>query len=283
MAAPIIAFFNKQPVPLDELRVPVTDRAYLFGDAVYEVLRVYNGRAFLFEKHMARLARSLREVLITNANVTHIAEDILSNIAVNHVREGMVYVQVSRGCAPRNHSFFNEPLTPSILIYTKPFNEHPALTEAQKGMSAITHDDIRWGRCDIKTINLLANCLAQSEAFRRGCKEAILCRHDLVTEGSSCNVFLARNDTVITPSLDNILPGTRRDFLINAFRAEGVSVEERPVNKAELFIADEIFVSSTIKEVIAVTNLDGHAVGQGGVGPMVKRAQGFFADAIAAV
>lgn len=274
MSSPIIAFFNNQETLLEELKVPINDRAYLFGDAVYEVLRVYHGRPFLFDEHMARLRRSLEALRIKG--VSDPRESILKNIAANHTQEGMVYLQISRGTAPRNHSFHDLALSPNILIYTKNFSEHPAKKEAQHGMTAITHDDLRWGRCDIKTINLLANCLAQSSANQQGCQEAILIRNNLVTEGSSCNVFLVHNGVVSTPPLDNILPGTRRAFLMQEFLKSGVRVEERPIEKRELFSADEVFVTSTVKEVIAITAIDGKVIGSGVVGPVVKTAQSFI-------
>jgi D-alanine transaminase len=256
------AIYNQTQVFLDELMVPANDRAYLFGDAVYEVLRVYHTKPFLLAEHMARLARSLDAMEIKG--VSDIRADILSSIALNEIEEGMVYVQISRGNAPRNHSFYNQALTPNILISAKPFLTHPTLKEAECGITVITHEDFRWGRCDIKTVNLLANCLAQSKAHSLGADDAIFIRDGHVTEGSSSNVFLVKDGTIKTPPLSrHILPGIRRQFLINAFCAEGNPVIEQPIHEEELFLADEVFITSTIKEAISVTMIDNKPVGSG--------------------
>src|SRR5580704_19018509 len=133
-----IAFFNQERLPLDKVAISVCDRSYFFGDAVYEVLRVYNGQPFLLEEHMARLGRSLNGIDIVG--MSDLRDDILANIAINRVKEGMIYVQVSRGEAPRNHSFFGLDLKPNVLIYAKHFVEHPSYQEATTGITAITHE-----------------------------------------------------------------------------------------------------------------------------------------------
>ncbi len=156
----IYASYNKTVIPLDELKVPILDRAFFFGDAVYEVIRVYGGKPFLFESHMTRLGNSLSEMGIHHVRDQRV--EILENIAKNQINEGMVYLQISRGSGHRAHSFHGQALEPNILIYSKPFHEHPAEKEAKKGIYAITHDDVRSGHCNIKSVNLLANCLALS-------------------------------------------------------------------------------------------------------------------------
>jgi D-alanine transaminase len=274
----IIACYNQNLIPLDELKVSITDRAFFFGDAVYEVLRVYRGKPFLLENHHSRLSNSLRAMDING--VTDLREDIVTNIALNQVDEGMVYLQISRGEAPRNHSFHNLSLKPNILIYTKPFIEHPSATEGALGIAAITHEDLRWGRCDIKSTNLLANCLIQTYAQQRGSAEAILIRQGLVTEGTSSNIFMVKNGQVCTPPLSpNILPGTRREFVIRQFLQQGQQVFERPISKDELYTADEIFITSSIKEAVAVIKLDYQPVGNGQVSSQAKLARTLIEDA----
>lgn len=263
MAEPRLkAYYNRVTVFLDELTVPANDRAYLFGDAAYEVLRVYNRKPFLLAEHMARLANSLSALEIKG--IPDLRQDIQSNIALNDIDEGMVYVQISRGNAPRNHSFYDQPLTPNILMYSKPFLVHPTLKEAESGITAITHEDLRWGRCDIKTVNLLANCLAQSKAQSLGADDAIFIRDDFITEATSSNVFLVKNGIIKTSPLSrHILPGIRRHFLIRALRHCGYHLEEAMINPSELLLADEVFVTSTVREAISVTAIDGKPVGRG--------------------
>lgn len=268
----IYASFNREISLLCDLKIPVEDRGLQFGDGIYEVLRVYKGEPFLFDEHMARLKRSLNEVSING--VDDIRRDILSNIALNDIIEGMVYIQISRGTAPRIHSFHNLPVKPNVLIYATPFLEHPAAKEMQTGIAAITHEDKRWGRCDIKSLNLLANCMAQSYAHKSGAFEAILVREGMVTEGSSSNIFIVKDKKIATaPLTANILPGTRRAFLIEAFKKEGKPIEERAIKKAELYEADEIFLTSSIKEALSIVTIDQKPVKDGKPGPVALLAR----------
>ncbi|HXW54043.1 MAG TPA: aminotransferase class IV [Myxococcota bacterium] len=268
----ILASWNQTITPLDELKIPILDRAFFFGDAVYEVLRIYRGKPFLLEAHMSRLAQSLRELSIHNA--PDVEDEILKNIALNQVQEGMTYVQISRGSGHRSHSFYQKPFTPNTLIYTEAFFEHPAEEEAKTGIFAITQDDVRWGRCYIKSVNLLANCVALSHANEVGAEEAILIRDGWVTEGSTSNVFIVKNHSVITPPLSaRILPGTRRRFLVQALKEQGQNVEERPIAKSELFTADEVFISSSIKEALPVIAIDQQAINGGRIGPVAALAR----------
>lgn len=275
----IIASFNQQDRLLDEVLVPVGDRAFMFGDAVYEVLRVYDGQAFLLSEHMARLSSSLRSMRINFEQ--DLSDEIIRNIAINQVLEGMVYLQISRGEAPRSHSFHKLVPKPNTLIYTKSFPDHPSKLEQTIGIKAITHEDLRWSRCDIKTTNLLANCLIQTHAHDCGAAEALLIRNGMLTEGTSCNVFLVKDQTYLTPPLSNhVLAGTRRKLLLDRLKATGRKVVERPVDKSELFLADEIFITSTVKEIVPVIELDDKPVGRGYVGNHAKFAQGLIKDAI---
>lgn len=258
----IIAHYNGMDMPLHDVKIPILDRAYLFGDAVYEVLRIYRGVPFLFHEHLARLKNSLDAMAINYSG--DIAALVEKNIADNNIVEGMVYIEISRGVAQRNHSFYKLSLNPSIVIYCTHFPEHPSERDFARGISAITHDDIRWGLCRIKTVNLLANCLIQTKAHARDCSEALLLRDGKLTEGTSSNVFVVKNNEFITPPLsDHILPGTRRAFLIRELRRANKIVIERDLYKHELFDADEIFITSSIKEVLPVIFLDENPIGRG--------------------
>jgi D-alanine transaminase len=268
----VFASYNQEIISLDELKIPVFDRSFFFGDAVYEVIRVYQKKPFLIASHLNRLANSLKEMSIEN--VPDLRNDIYQNISLNDISEGMVYIQISRGSLPRSHSFHNLSLKPNVLIYSTPFFSHPAEKEASTGTYAITHEDIRWHRCDIKSVNLLANCLVQTKAQQAGAKEAILIRNNQVTEGSSSNVFIVKNGVIKTPALSSfILPGTRRQFLVNFFKTHEYIVLETTIKKSELYEADEVFITSSIKEAIAIVAIDGHNIGHGQVGPIALLAR----------
>lgn len=273
-----IGLYNGKEVALDNLMVPYNDRAFMFGDAVYEVLRVYRQKPFLYEQHLRRLSRSLDA--LSMPSVPDIKIQIDTCIAVNHIEEGMVYVQISRGNIDRSHSFHGLRLKPNVLVYAKPFLAHPAEKERACGMTVITYQDMRWGRCDIKTVNLLPNCLAQSFAHKSGVDDAILIRDGLVTEACSANVFVVKNNLVKTAPLHaNILPGIRRQLVIEHLRSVDIEVQEVSVEQEELYLADEVFITSTIKEAVGVVKIDNKPIGLGVVGPITKLARQAIIDA----
>lgn len=265
-----IAYWNEHAIKLSDLRIPVMDRAFFFGDAVYEVISIYGKKPFLFDEHLSRLNRSLALVGIKCDH--DFQGQIVKNIQENNIDHGMVYVQVSRGTAPRVHGFNNLAISPNILIYSKSAQGLTTEEDFQKGIEAITHEDLRWGRCDIKSTNLLANCLAQTEAQQKGAKEALLIRKDLgLTEGTSCNVFIVRDKEIATPPLSNfILPGTVRNHLIQLLKAHNIEVAERPIQKPELFSAQEVFITSTTREALGVVSIDKEKIGNGTIGPLTK-------------
>ncbi|OPZ23420.1 MAG: D-alanine aminotransferase [bacterium ADurb.BinA186] len=268
-----IAYWNERAVPLNDLKIPVLDRAFFFGDAVYEVISIYGKKPFLFNEHLDRLDRSLAHVGITCDQ--DIRSQILKNIDENSIDHGMVYIQVSRGNGPRAHNFHNLALSPNVLIYSRSAQGLATEEDFQKGIDAITHEDLRWGRCDIKSTNLLANCLAQSVAYQRGAKEALLIRKDLgLTEGTSSNVFVVHNKEIATPPLSNfILPGTVRNHLIHLLKKQGTKVTERPIQKSELFSAQEVFITSTTREALGVISIDQEKIGTGTIGTLTKYAR----------
>lgn len=269
----IIGLWNNQESYLDNIAVSPDDRGFVFGDGVYEVLRVYNGQPFLLEEHLGRLEKSLNAARLPA--LENMKQAIISVIEKNLVKEGMVYLQVTRGSAPRVHSFHDLDLKPNVLIYAKHFAKCPSSYDAEHGIKAITLEDLRWQCCHIKSLNLMANCMAQTEAFERGAKEAILFRDNkILSEGSSSNVFIVKNSVVYTPPLSNhILPGTRRKFIIEKLKDDGILVEERVLLRSDVERAMEIFITSTIREAAPVVELDGRPVGAGQVGPMAKKAR----------
>lgn len=277
----IIAHFNGQSCDLNEVKVSPLDRGFVFGDGVYEVLRVYNGKAFLLEEHMARLERSLSTARLPP--LYNARSLIIKNIADNKIEEGMVYLQLTRGAAPRLHSFKELDIKPTVLIYSKHFIDDPAETSAKHGIRAITLPDLRWGCCNIKSLNLLANCMAQTTAQERGAEEALLLRDgSTLSEGSTSNVFVVKDGVVKTPPLSgHILAGTRRNFVLQAMKKDGIAVEECVLYQNDLQNADEIFITSTIKEAVGVVELDGKKVGRGLVGFFSRRARTLIHESLA--
>lgn len=277
MAAPLPqCYLDGEYLPLREARISPLDRGFLFGDSVYEVVPVFAGRMFLFTEHFDRLARSLREIRIPNP---HTHEEWLALveqlIARNSGGDMYVYVQVSRGMEyGRNHAF-PAVVKPTVFAMAAPL---PGLSEEQRqtGLSAITVEDFRWGRCDIKSTALLANVLMKQQAADAGANEAIIVRDGEVLEGSSTSVFVVKGGVVATPPNDHrILPGTTRDAAL-AIARERVKVEIRKITLDELRAADEVWISAATRDVLPVTRVDGAAIGTGRPGPVwTDVSQGF--------
>jgi len=274
------AYVNGAFVSLAEARVSVLDRGFLFADGVYEVIPAYGGKSFALREHLARLARSLRELQIANphseAEWTDLAQKLMDQ---NGGGDCMIYFQITRGAPEkRSHAFpLNTPPTVVGLCNALPV---PGETALRDGVGAVTRPDIRWGRCDIKSIALLPNILASQAAGEQACNEAILHRDGRVTEGASSNVFAVLGTSVVTPSKGpEILSGITRDVLLEALRAAKVPVQERRLTLNELRSAEEIWLTSSTREVLPVTKLDGDPVGSRKPGALWKKAYALFQDA----
>lgn len=278
MAEPLPqCYLNGEFVALREARISPLDRGFLFGDSVYEVVPVFAGRLFLFKEHFDRLARSLREIRIENP---HDNEGWLAIVEQLVARNGggdmYVYVQVSRGAEyGRNHAFPVPAVKPTVFAMSSPL---PVFTEALRttGLSAITVEDFRWGRCDIKSTALLANVLMKQQASDAGANEAIIVRDGEVLEGSSTSVFVVKGGVVATPpNSHRILPGTTRDAAL-AISKERAKVEIRKITLDELRKADEVWISAATRDVLPVTRVDGAPIGTGRPGPVwIEVSQGF--------
>ena len=269
-----IAYVNGRYLPQGEASVNVEDRGYQFADGVYEVLYVAGGRFLDEELHMARLERSLREISIAppmgRAAMMHVLREVIRR---NRVREGLVYMQVSRGVARRDHAFPTRPVPPALVVTCRRTPPYPKDVAKWAG-SAITSPDQRWARCDIKSVGLLPNVLAKQAARQAGAIEAILIDRDgIVTEGASTSVWVVdAAGTLRTRQLGNaILPGCTRAALIGQMAAEGIHAEERAVSEAELRQAREIFITSATSFVKPITALDGAPVSDGAPGPVTRR------------
>jgi D-alanine transaminase len=277
---PNVAFINGTFVPMAEAKVSIEDRGFQFGDGVYEVIRTYRGRPFELEAHLARLDRSAT-ALDLKQPYSHDdwTRHILEGIRRAAYPEAKIYVQITRGVAPRDHAY-SDDATPTVVMTVREF--HPLDRSVQvAGVEAITTEDIRWGRCDIKSVNLLANVLARQQVKQAQVFEAILVNEGLVTEGAVSNVMVVQGGTVVTaPQGPRILSGITRTVVLDLARSEGLPVQERFVSQADLYEADEVFLTGTTVEVLAVIRVDGKIIGDGRPGLIAQRLAARFTSRV---
>ncbi len=265
-----LGYVNGKFVSLDEKVIPIDERGHQFGDGVYEVIRFYGGKPFMLAEHLERLMKSAKAIRLP---VTQSADDFRQIISTAVEKSGLsdcyVYLQITRGIAKRNHLFPDVPVSVTMTVR----EAIPLAAEIrEKGVSAITREDERWANCYIKSLNLLPNILAKQEAHDAGAFEAILIRDGVVTEGSSSNVFIVKNGTVITPPLSkHILAGITRMAVLNILKETGIPYEEKNFSEKELLGADEVFITSTTSEVLPVVSINGLPVGSGKPGELTKR------------
>lgn len=264
-----LAYLNGRYLPEEEAFVPALDRGFIFGDAVYEMVPVYAGSPIALERHVARLQRSLEALEIRPA--LDLAAELGPICAGLYDRNGPgdfgVYCQVTRGVAPRDHA---PPtgLMPTVFARVSPLSRRPA-----EPVAAVTHEDLRWRRCDIKATALLANVLARIAAQREAAFEAILVRDDQVTEGAASNVFVVVDGEVLTPPEGpQMLSGITRELVLEQLAERGVPARVTPVSRAALEAADEIWLTSSTKAIVPVVTLDGRTVGTGEPGPVWRAA-----------
>lgn len=264
-------YLNGDYLPLEQARVPVTDRGFVFGDGVYEVIPVYGAHLFRLEQHLVRLARSLAEIRLANPLSGAQWRDVLQNlVARNGGGDQSVYVQVTRGPAPRDHAFPKD-VRPTVYATSSPLKPLPA-DLAENGVAAITLDDNRWQRCDIKAITLLPNILLRQQAVDAGAVEAILIRDGVITEGAASNVFMVRGGVLVTPAKGPyLLPGITRDLILELAAAHTIPHEESSFTAGALRHADEVWLTSSTREILPVTRLDQRPVGNGKPGPLWRR------------
>lgn len=262
-------YLNGRLVPREEAVVSVEDRGFNFGDGIYEVVRIAGGHGFQLKEHLDRLAEGAKALKIPlPLDRGALEETIHSVAAANLVREGTVYLQLTRGAAPRSHAL-PESISPNLVLTAKPLSgPDPALFET--GVPVITHPDLRSGYCEIKTIGLLPNVLAYQEARSRGSFEALLVRDGQITEGCLSSAFCARGGTVFTYPVRNILPSVTRRFLIDVLRGEGFEVREEPLAVADWSNADEVMMVGTTSEVMPVVRIDAQQIGTGRPGAIAR-------------
>jgi len=267
-------------MPIEEACIPVLDRGFIFGDGVYEVIPVYSYRGFRLPEHLRRLQHSLDGIHLPNPyNDEEWTKLINELIARNTGEDQYLYLHITRGVAKRDHAFPKPPVVPTVFMMSNPLTMPPAEL-LQSGVGAVTAQDNRWLRCDIKSIALLPNVLLRQMAVDAGCAETILIRDDeFMTEGSASNIFAVKNGTLLAPPKDHfMLPGITYDVVLEIAADHGIPYQIRKVAKEELFNADEILLTSSTKEVLAITRLDGQPVGQGKPGPMFDKLYRLYQD-----
>ncbi|MFO1241667.1 MAG: D-amino-acid transaminase [Rickettsiales bacterium] len=267
-----IAYVNGRYVPHRLAEVAMEDRGYQFADGIYEVIVFFN-RTMLDEAlHLKRLKQSLDSLRIAEPMPEAALKLVIRElIARNNYKDGYIYMQITRGVAPRNHPFPKNAkpvLTMSVMRI-----KQPSKAEVENGVPVITYPDIRWGRCDVKSISLLPNALAKEEAVQKGAREAILVNEkDYVTEASHSNAYIVKNGVLITHPQDyHILNGVRRQVLLEIAAKHQIRIEERLFTKEELFAADEVFVTSATSNVLPVATIDGKKIGTGKPGDITKK------------
>jgi len=266
-----MVFLNGKFLPIEEARVPVLDRGFIFGDGVYELVPVYSRVPFRLEEHLTRLERSLAGTRIRNPYSRAEWREIIAQLVAKQPYEDQgVYFQVTRGVARRDHAF-PQDATPTVFIMSNPL-VNPPRELVERGAEAISAQDNRWHRCDIKSISLIGNVLLRQLSADAGAAETILFRDGVLTEAAACNVFVVRGGVIQgSPKSNLILPGITYDVVLELAQAAQIPVEIRDLSETETRAADEIWVTSSSKEVLAIVKLDGKAVGDGRPGPVFRR------------
>jgi D-alanine transaminase len=264
-------YLNGEFMPLEQARIPVLDRGFIFGDGVYEVIPVYSRHPFRLAEHLKRLQQSLDAVRIPNPHTdAEWARLIGQVIARNPPEDQGVYLQVTRGVAKRDHAF-PKGVAPTVFLMSNPLVTPPA-DQVANGVPVISASDYRWLRCDIKSVALLANCLLRQLAVDAGAVETVLIRDGFVTEGSASNLLLVKDGVLLAPPKNHLmLPGITYDVVLELAAANGLPHQVREVTELELRAADELMLTSSTKEVLAITSLDGRPVGKGRPGPVFAK------------
>lgn len=276
-------YLNGKYLDHTEATIPVDDRGFLFADGVYEVIRIYGGRPFLADPHLRRLRAGLASLHIDGAVVDgldEIAERLIRDNGVDG--DGIIYIQITRGVAPRRHAFPDPGVPPTVYVLAKPFNQYPAAT-FENGVTAIAVPDVRWSRCDIKSISLLPNVLANQQAHEAGAFEALFIKDGVLIEGSHSNLFGVLDGTLMTyPACNYILPGITRALVLTMARELDIPVAESAIPWDSIADVEELFLSGTTTEVMPVTTVDSHVIADGRRGPITRRLQQAYRERIEA-
>lgn len=280
MAKEILANWNGDEMPLSEVKVSVLDRGFMFGDAVYEVVRIYGGHFFHVEDHLNRLAKSLNSLRISGIDMKVVSQRLESTLRNSKVEEGLAYLQITRGEAPRTHRFPKES-RPNILIYVDQFAD-PYAQLRESGAPAVTHPDIRWARNDIKATSLVANCMAAEYAAEHGCPEVIFINSaGFVTEGSHTSIFGVRSGKLlVAPASPDVLPGITKKLVLELSAASKIEIAEAKIKESDIYELDEMFIAGTPEETISIVSVNNRAIGNGKCGPVVRKLQEKYKELI---
>ena len=267
-----IFYLNGEFVKREDAKVSVLDRGFMFADGVYEVIPAYHGKFFRFDAHLDRLKRSLKEIGIAVPELDWAV--IFNSLLVENnskTTNCSLYCQVTRGVMPsRAHQFNKEALKPTVVAWLQPMSIMP-IEELEKGFKAVTTDDLRWLRCDIKSISLLPNIISKQDAIEHGVLEAIFVKNGNVTEGTASNVFIVRGDEVVThPKENGILGGITREVVKEVVKDSSYKLVEEIFKRDDLYSADEVWVTSSTKNIAPITEVDGKPIGSGQVGSVWK-------------
>ncbi len=277
----MLVYLDGNFIDQSEARVPVDDRGFLFADGIYEVIRIYDGRPFLADPHYARLRRGLAAIRIETTAPDDLPAIASRLIAENGLQDddAIIYIQITRGAAPRRHAV-PPPGTPATVFVTaKPYPRYSDETY-ETGQAAVTSPDTRWGRCDIKSIALLPNVLANQQAREAGAFEALFVRDGVLIEGSHSNLLgVLAGELVTYPECNYILGGITRRFVLDLARSLDISIREGPIFLDRLDEVEELFLSGTTTEVLPITRLDGRPVGDGRTGPIARQLQKAYREA----
>ncbi|RPI47627.1 MAG: D-amino acid aminotransferase [Betaproteobacteria bacterium] len=271
-------YLNGQFMPIEEARIPVLDRGFIFGDGVYEVIPIYSGHPFRLRQHLGRLQNSLDAIKLANPMKLEQWVQLVRRMVKMHPwKDQAVYLQVTRGVAKRDHAF-PKGVAPTVFVMSNPMAA-PDRKLVSNGVACITATDNRWLRCDIKSTSLLGNVLMRQRAAEAGCIETIMFRDGFLSEASSSNVFVVHGKTISAPPNNHlVLPGTTNDVVMELARKARMPLELREVSEDAVRGADEIWLTSATKEVLAVSRLDGKPVGSGKPGPVFKRMHKLYQD-----
>ncbi len=271
-------YLNGEFMPIENAFIPVLDRGFIFGDGVYEVIPVYSRQPFRLGEHLRRLQSSLDSIRLANPNNNSEWRKLIERlIELNEPDDQSLYLQVTRGVAKRDHAF-PRTVTPTVFMMSNPLLP-AAANQIEYGVGAITAPDNRWLRCDVKSTALLPNVLLRQLAADAGCAETLLLRDGMLTEGSASNAFVVSQGVMLAPPKSNLmLPGITYDVVLELAQANDVPFNVRNISESELRSAEEIWITSSSKEILPVTTLDGSAVGSGRPGPQFRRMQRLYQD-----
>jgi D-alanine transaminase len=275
----MIVYFNGRLTPKEDVRISPDDRGFLFADGVYEVIRSYDGSLFRAEDHFRRMDRSLRALLIDGPDMDDLRDAAKQLIQCNDLGRGdaELYIQITRGVAPRKHAFPDEETPPTVYASAVPF--HPPREKWEHGVKIILVPDVRWARCDIKSVALLPNVLASQQARERGAEEAVFVRDGVITEGSHTNFCAVFDGQLVThPKTNRILAGIMRAVVLDLCGELGIPFSETPISERELREADELMVLGTTSEVMPVVRVDDWEVGDARPGPITTKLQRAFRE-----